>query len=71
MLLQKLDSFVPNSTHQANNEKLNKPFSVAEIAKSTRGINNNNASGIDCVINELFKNSPDSVLILITDYILI
>ena len=60
-------NFDPRSIDHSINEQINKDFSFAEIQSIIKNLKNNKSCGIDNVINEYLKNSPDSVICLIVD----
>ena len=46
----------------ADDPDLNKPFTTQEIAKAIKKLKRHKSSGIDQIINEFFKHSPDKLL---------
>ena len=47
------------------NEELNSVFTLSEILLCIKKLQNNKASGLDKIINEYFKNCPESVVVFI------
>ena len=43
----------------ADDPDLNKPFTTQEITKAIKKLKSHKSSGIDQIINEFFKHSPD------------
>ena len=52
-------------SHETN-DFINCPITLQELEKCVRKLKNNKSAGADLVINEFFKNCPQSVLILAT-----
>ena len=55
-------NFDPRIINFSINEEINKPFSVAEVNSIIKKLKNNKACGIDNVINEFIKNSPQGMI---------
>ena len=55
-------AFDPRSISHSLNEEINKVFSVVEVNNVIKKLKNSKACGIDSVINEFLKNSPQEML---------
>jgi len=58
--------FDPRSIQHSVNEQINALFTIHEIKILIKKLNNNKASGVDSIINEHLKNSPDDVISIVT-----
>ena len=54
--------FNPEDLTNGTNEELNKEFTFGEIKKLIKKLKNGKSSGLDNVINEFLKNSPDFLI---------
>ena len=45
-----------------DNQILNKPFTEIEVRKAIKTLKNNKCGGIDLILNEVIKNSPDILI---------
>ena len=59
MLLNPLD---PMYRYIADDPDLNIPFTIQEITKAIKKLKSHKSSGIDQIINEFFKHSPDKLI---------
>ena len=58
-------NFDPRTIDHSINEYINRPFEEKEVLEQIKKLKNNKASGIDQVINEFIKNSPENMVHLI------
>ena len=66
-LNQNIDQHFENMTAEANdsfNQEINADFTLEELNKNLKLLNNKKAAGIDLIKNEFLKNSPPSVITL-------
>ena len=55
----------PNRDINMDNHILNEPFTEIEVKKAMKTLKNNKCGGIDSILNEFIKNSPDILIEII------
>ena len=59
---ERTEQFDPRNVDHSTNEELNKFFTTLEVKQQISKLKNNKACGIDYVINEFIKNSPEKMV---------